>query len=151
VTLSLKLTNNITTSHTHNWLALSHDKKNIYGAGDGGWTSYLVISPTTLGNESFVNMTGDCSSIISGGNRGIFVLGSTKPPYAVYGDEFGRCTNVIAVDGSGAVTSVVQNISHYSNSGVHGTAFDLDEEYLYSADDKANSIGRTSGIPPQVC
>lgn len=48
--------------------------------------------------------------------------------------------NVHSVDDTGAIKENIQNYEYAPHSGVHGMVFDPKEEYLYSADMKANGI-----------
>ncbi|KUI57331.1 Carboxy-cis,cis-muconate cyclase [Cytospora mali] len=134
-TLSLDLVKNISSHSSHLWLALSHDKANLYGVEEGGWASYKVKNGTDVDYETSVASDGNCST-----TRGIFIIAAEKPPYNVYADPFGNCANVVSVDETGTLDSNLQNISYYSGSGVHGMALDPAGDYIYAADDSGNAI-----------
>ncbi|KAL1616532.1 hypothetical protein SLS56_011370 [Neofusicoccum ribis] len=133
--LSLTLTKNITANAAHAWINLSHDKKNLYAVEDGGWDSYTVDNSSSLTHNSYIPISGNCST-----TRSIFVLSATKAPYNVYGDPFGNCANVLSVDEDGALAAVAQNISYGTDSGVHGLAMSPDGAFVYSADDSGNAV-----------
>lgn len=137
-TLSLTLAANISAHDAHAWIAFSHDKRALYAVEDGGWTSYSVDNATSLTHTATVPMGGaNCSS-----DRSIFILGAKEPPYAVYGDPFGDCANVLSVDGeTGALDAVAQNVSYTTGtSGVHGMAMSPDGRFVYAADDSGNAV-----------
>ncbi|KAF9631847.1 putative carboxy- -muconate cyclase protein [Lasiodiplodia theobromae] len=150
--LTLTLAANISAHAAHAWINFSHDKKALYAVEDGGWTSYSVDNASSLTHTATVPLGGaNCSS-----DRSIFVLGSHAPPYAVYGDPFGNCANVLHVDAdTGALAEVAQNVSYASGSGVHGLALSPDGRFLYSADDSGNAVwthevDATTGLLTQV-
>ncbi|OMP89293.1 Carboxy-cis,cis-muconate cyclase [Diplodia seriata] len=137
-TLSLSLAANISAHAAHAWIAFSHDKRALYAVEDGGWTSYRVDNATSLTHTATLPLTGaNCSS-----DRSIYVVGAAHPPYAVYGDPFGDCANVLSVDAdTGALADVAQNVSYTTGtSGVHGMALSPDGRFLYSADDSGNAV-----------
>lgn len=82
-----------------------------------------------------MDIAGNCSS-----THGIFIVAADRAPYNVYADPFGNCANIIGVDESGTLSTNLQNISFYSDSGVHGLAFDPTGQYIYAADDSGNAI-----------
>lgn len=97
--------------------------------------SYAVENGTDLNYDTSIAISGNCST-----TRGIFIIAANKAPYNVYADPFGNCANVLGVDSTGTLNANLQNISYYSGSGVHGMAFDPTGDYIYAADDTANTI-----------
>lgn len=81
----------------------------------------------------------NCSAKVS-----ISVVASSAPPYAVYGNSWSgsdaSCGVVMSVDSNGALSTVIQNFTYASDTGIHGTALNPEQTYLYSADDKGDSI-----------
>lgn len=47
---------------------------------------------------------------------------------------------MISVDSSGALVSIVGNITYQSGAGVHGLALSSDNKFVYSADDMGNAV-----------
>ncbi|ROV86992.1 hypothetical protein VSDG_10090 [Cytospora chrysosperma] len=137
-TLTLDMVKNISSNLAHSWVALSHDKANLYGVQLGGWASYTVENGTDLTYDTSLAIEGNCTESL--GTRGIFIIAADKPPYNVYADPFGNCANVLSVDSTGTLEANLQNISYYPGSGVHGMAFDPTGDYIYAADDLGNSI-----------
>lgn len=99
------------------------------------WASYTVEDGTDLSYDTSIAMSGNCST-----TRGIFIIAADKAPYNVYADPFGNCANVLGVDPVGTLETNLQNVSYYSDSGVHGMAFDPTGNFLYAADDMGNTI-----------
>lgn len=116
-----------------------HDKKNLYGNGYNTgpyFYSYSVNNATSLTHDTTLSM--NCSA-----EESISVLAETVEPYAVYGNSFGddaSCGAVMSVDSTGALYEVIQNYTYSSDSGIHGMAYNLNQTYIYSADDSGNSL-----------
>lgn len=75
--------------------------------------------------------------------RAIFLLAAKKPPYNVYGNPFydyAGFGNVFSVNEFGGLEANIQNYEYLPNTGIHGMVFDPAEEYVYSADLRANKI-----------
>lgn len=73
----------------------------------------------------------------------IFVTASQISPYSVYAVPFGgsaSCGTVLSVSSNGTLSHVAQNYTYLPTSGVHGLAFSPDGQFMYSADDSANSV-----------
>ncbi|KAF2471767.1 carboxy-cis,cis-muconate cyclase [Lindgomyces ingoldianus] len=141
LTLDLIYTTN--TSISSSWIALSYDKKNLYGTGWGSSTpsfvSYALGGGTNIQYSTTLPLGGNCSST----TKPIFIVAETKKPYTVYGVPFGGsagCGSVMSVDKNGALNQVIQNLTYLSTSGVHGMALNAENTFIYSADDSANSI-----------
>ncbi|KAI8965206.1 carboxy-cis,cis-muconate cyclase [Daldinia sp. FL1419] len=124
------------------WLALSHDKKNLYGtdwnANEASFVSYSLLDAETIIFENRVTGDPDCR-----GGKSIFVAAYPKAPYSVYGNYFygdAKCGIVMSVDDSGTLSSAVQSYKYDDGSAVHGVSFSSDLKYLYSADDGGNSV-----------
>ena len=47
---------------------------------------------------------------------------------------------MISVDSSGALVSIVGNITYQSGASVHGLALSSDNKFVYSADDMGNAV-----------
>ncbi|QIX00924.1 hypothetical protein AMS68_006441 [Peltaster fructicola] len=126
------------------WMAFSHDRRNIYGAGMKKWNSFSVESPTKIIHQSSRPLAGHSrANNADTKTRAIFVLPEQLPPYHVIGNpfyDFAGYGNVFAVDKAGALQQNVQNFEYQDNSAIHGMVFDQQEEYLYSADMWANKI-----------
>jgi carboxy-cis,cis-muconate cyclase len=139
--LTLDLVANTSTPGSSSWIALSHDKANLYGtnyqASVPGFVSYSLSNATDITYEATVDAGGNCTA------SAIFVVADQNPPYAVYGSFFGTnagCGSVISVDETGVLEAVVQNYTYFNSSGVHGTAFSPDSKFLYSTDDPGNTV-----------
>ncbi|TVY19999.1 Carboxy-cis,cis-muconate cyclase, partial [Lachnellula arida] len=141
VALTLDLIGNSTASAASSWIALSHDKKNLYGTSYStapAFVSYTLGNATDILYNSTLDIGGNCSSA-----KAIFVTAATEPPYAVYGTLFGTsagCGSVYSVDENGALSELIQNYTYKSTSGVHGVALDSTNSFIYSADDSANTL-----------
>ncbi|KUJ21723.1 3-carboxy-cis,cis-mucoante lactonizing enzyme [Mollisia scopiformis] len=143
--LTLNLIQNLTVSTASSWIALSHDKKNLYGtalsSGSSAvpaFVSYALGNATDITYSNLVDLGGNCSS-----SKAIFVMAATESPYAVYGTPFGGtadCGAVISVDESGVLSELIQNYTYKSTSAVHGLAMNTQNTFLYSADDSGNTL-----------
>ncbi|KAG4421100.1 hypothetical protein IFR04_005743 [Cadophora malorum] len=133
---SLTLVNNITSnSSSSKWIAIDERKQNIY-VGDGAlYDSYAITNSTSLEYSSSVALLGSCSNAN-------YLITSTASPYFVFGAPYstGCAGNVISVDSSGALVSIVGNITYQSGAGVHGLALSSDNKFVYSADDMGNAV-----------
>lgn len=84
-----------------------------------------------------LQMGGNCTS------TAIYVVAATEPPYAVYGTPFGNsanCGSVMSVDENGSLAKVIQDYTYSNTSAVHGMALDRSNSYIYSADDRGNTL-----------
>ncbi|TVY59276.1 Carboxy-cis,cis-muconate cyclase, partial [Lachnellula cervina] len=141
VALTMDLIGNYTASAASSWIALSHDKKNLYGTSFStapAFVSYTLGNATDILYNSTLDIGGNCTS-----SKAIFVTAATEPPYAVYGTLFGSnadCGSVYSVDENGALSELIQNYTYKSTSGVHGMALDSKNSFIYSADDSANTL-----------
>lgn len=129
------------------WMTFSHDRKAIYGAAMKKWSSFAVKSPTEITQSASHPMLHDPKASSADTNtRAIFLLAAQKPPYGVYCNPFYNHAghgSVFTVDpsASNALAENVQNFEYQPNTGIHGMVFDpKNEEYLYSADLKANKL-----------
>lgn len=109
------------------------------------WSSYAVSKPDTISHSTSVPFGAPVEEahLPEKNTRAIFVLAAQKPPYCVYGNTFydhALYGNVWSVDETGAIDKHVQDYEYAPHSGVHGMVFDPKEEYLYSADMKANGV-----------
>jgi len=125
-----------------------HDRKAIYGAAMKKWSSFTVNSPTEITQSASHPMLHDPQASSSETNtRAIFLLAAQKAPYGVYCNPFYKHAghgSVFTVDesNSNALKENVQNYEYQPDTGIHGMVFDpKNEEYLYSADLKANRSG----------
>ncbi|TVY75964.1 Carboxy-cis,cis-muconate cyclase [Lachnellula suecica] len=139
--LTLELIGNFSANAASSWIALSHDKKNLYGtsftAATPSFVSYTLASATDIIYNTTLEI-GCNSSAVS-----IFAIASSEPPYAVYGCPFvgaSNCGAVMSVDENGVLSEVIQDYSYNTSSGVHGMAFDSANDFLYSADDSGNAL-----------
>ncbi|RDW94631.1 hypothetical protein BP5796_00394 [Coleophoma crateriformis] len=139
--LTLDLVGNMSTNAASSWIALSHDKKNLYGTSSNiptGYVSYTLNNATDIVYDTNVTIGGDCQS-----SKAIFVVAASEPPYAVYGSPFGGtadCGSVMSVDANGVISGMQQNYTYSSSSGVHGMAFNPANTFLYSSDDSGNAL-----------
>jgi carboxy-cis,cis-muconate cyclase len=152
------------------WMTFDHARKTIYGASMKKWASYSVEpaepgTPPVIKQTASHPMTHDRTSFSSAlsalkitsntlpltaqaslattNTRAIFLLAAQKPPYCVYGNPFydhAGSGSVYSVNETGALASNIQNFELLPHSGIHGSVFDPAEEYLYSADLRANKI-----------
>lgn len=109
------------------------------------WSSYAVTQPDAITHSKSVPFGAPVEEahLPEKNTRAIFVLAAKKAPYCVYGNTFydhAFYGNVWSVDSTGAIDKHVQDYEYAPHSGVHGMVFDPKEEYLYSADMKANGI-----------
>ncbi|KAH6653218.1 Lactonase, 7-bladed beta-propeller-domain-containing protein [Truncatella angustata] len=146
--LTLELVANTSVPVAGSWLALSHDKSNLYStayqASSPAFVSYSVANATSITHDVTVPAGGNCTA------SAIFAVADPNPPHSVYGAFFGSnagCGAVLSVDESGRLESAVQNYTYSSSSAVHGTAFSPDSKFLYSADDSGNTLW-THSIDP---
>jgi carboxy-cis,cis-muconate cyclase len=123
----------------HPWISFSYDKASLYAGETDGFASYTIDNATSLSYKKSVPLGGTCSQKIAGFGA-TYVLPSQRAPFTVYGAPFGSCINAMSVEPDGTLTSVVQNVTLDSTSGIHGLAMGPDGEFLYSADDSANGI-----------
>ncbi|KAL2755964.1 hypothetical protein ACRALDRAFT_1081994 [Sodiomyces alcalophilus JCM 7366] len=145
LTLTLVKRTEIPHDEPISWMTFDHAKKNIYGAAMKKWSSYAVKSPTEIVHEASHPMTHDPQASSSETNtRAIFLLAARQPPYAVYANPFyhhAGAGTVFPVTPSGALAP--EPVHHFPldpHSGIHGSAFDPTETYLYSADLRANKL-----------
>jgi carboxy-cis,cis-muconate cyclase len=108
------------------------------------WTSYSVTSPQTIERNASHPISGHplAASAITN-TRAIFILAAQTPPYAVYGNPFydhAGYGNVYSTTLTGGLGENIQNYPYDENSGIHGMVFDPNEEFLYSADLRANKL-----------
>ncbi|KAJ4250433.1 hypothetical protein NW757_007264 [Fusarium falciforme] len=127
------------------WMTFSHDRKAIYGAAMKKWSSFAVESPTSITHQVSHPMQHDANASLATTNtRAIFLLAANKPPYAVYCNPFYDHAGHGAVFTTDSTTKAlkenVQNYPYQPNTGIHGMVFDPKEEYLYSADLRANKL-----------
>ncbi|KAH9889669.1 hypothetical protein F4778DRAFT_773283 [Xylariomycetidae sp. FL2044] len=141
--LTLELVANTSTPAASSWIALSGDKKHLYGnsynAETPTFVGYTLANASSIAYDTAVAAGGECNA------KGIFVLADPNPPYAVYGNFFSGsatadCGSVMSVTDDGALGETIQNFTYASGSGVHGTALSPDSRFLYSADDGGNAI-----------
>ena len=111
------------------------------------WSSFTVNSPTDIVPSASHPMLHNPQAASPDTNtRAIFLLAAQKEPHAVYCNPFYNHAghgSVFTVDNgsSGALKENVQNFPYQPNTGIHGMVFDpQNEEYLYSADLKANKL-----------
>jgi len=109
------------------------------------WTSYKVTSPKSIERNASHSLSGHpLASSATTNTRAIFILAAQKPPYAVYGNPFydyaGYGNVYSTVPTTGGLAENIQNYTYDENSGIHGMVFDPNEEYLYSADLRANKL-----------
>ncbi|ROV86727.1 hypothetical protein VMCG_10943 [Cytospora schulzeri] len=105
-TLTLDMFENISSNSGHSWIALSHDKANLYGVeigGQGSSTSAMTPPKPSVGTAA---------QLMASSN--------------VYADPFGDCANVIGVDSTGTLDANFQNISYYSGSGTTIWTYEVD-------------------------
>ena len=108
------------------------------------WSSYSVNSPTSIERSASQPLTGHPLAASGLTNtRAIFVLAAKKPPYAVYGNPFydyAGYGNIYSTTSDGGLDKNIQNYPYDDDSGIHGMVFDPNEDYLYSADLRANKL-----------
>lgn len=151
-TNALSLLKNSTAATAHQWLALSHDKKNLYAsAGD----SIMQVDSYTLGDSMGTDIIHN-GTIVSGEcpTMSVHVEALQAEPYDVYAVSYGsgnNCGGVVGVDAQGVAVESVQNYTYdNSDSSLHGIGFHPNGDFLYTADKGASSvwthkIDRTTG------
>ncbi|KAJ4131655.1 hypothetical protein NW768_005848 [Fusarium equiseti] len=145
LTLKLVKRTEIPQDEPISWMTFSHDKKAIYGAAMKKWSSFAVESPTSIKHQVSHPMEHDPNASLATTNtRAIFLLAANKPPYGVYCNPFydhaGHGAVFTTDDTTKALKENVQNYPYQPNTGIHGMVFDPEEEYLYSADLRANKL-----------
>ncbi|KAK7722019.1 hypothetical protein SLS63_009300 [Diaporthe eres] len=133
-TNSLTLLKNTTTPYASQWIALSGDKKNLYGNTDSGVmdvVSYTIADDK--GTELIYNTTtaiGACKALA------VHVEANPMAPSAVYGVTYkDTCGGVASVDNTGVVVETEQNFTYPgAASSLHGIGFHPTGSYLYTAD-----------------
>ncbi|KAI1499247.1 hypothetical protein F5X99DRAFT_291229 [Biscogniauxia marginata] len=139
--LTLDLAANTSVPAASSWIALSHDKKNLYGtsftASTPQFVGYTLANASSITHDNTIAVGGNCTG------KAIFVVADHNPPHAVYGSLFGGdaagCGGVMSVE-EGVLDALVQDYTYFPTSGVHGTALSPDSRFLYSADDSGNSL-----------
>jgi carboxy-cis,cis-muconate cyclase len=117
---------------------VQYNKKNVYAVAGSAVASYSILNDTSLRFDTSILTGGNCTSV-----HEIYVEASKAPPYSVYATPFGgdaQCGTVLSVLSNGTLSSVAQNYTYLTNSGVHGLAFSPNAAFVYSADDGANSV-----------
>lgn len=109
-----------------------------------GVSSYATRSYVSRPRLSFSTNLSANASLATTNTRAIFLLAANKPPYAVYCNPFYDHAGHGAVFTTDSTTKAlkenVQNYPYQPNTGIHGMVFDPKEEYLYSADLRANKL-----------
>ncbi|KAI0383369.1 Lactonase, 7-bladed beta-propeller-domain-containing protein [Hypomontagnella monticulosa] len=139
---TLELVKKTPTDAASSWIALSHDKKNLYGtdwtAEKSSFVSYSLNGATDIQAQARIFGEGDCLGL-----RSIFVAANPMPPYTVYGNYYydnAKCGTVMSVHDNGTLKSVIQSYQYADGSAIHGTAFSPDAKIFYSADTTNNSL-----------
>ncbi|KAK1831958.1 Lactonase, 7-bladed beta-propeller-domain-containing protein [Podospora conica] len=110
----------------HSWLALSHDKKSLYGTSINATSisSYRVTSPSTVELVRTINATGNCFNTTSA-----FIQGTVVPPYTVISASWPGplwpaprgCGMSFAIDAEdSSLTEVLDTWAYTNNSSPHG-------------------------------
>lgn len=146
--LTLSLVANITTPTINSWIALSPDKKTLYGTDYAymGATNESDVVPTfpsfSIDNSSSIVF--DKSLTLPGCNgSSIWVGADPLPPHNVFGADFWTipgCGTTMSVTETGELDRVLQTFHYYPNSSIHGSAFSPDGRYFYSADTQGNAL-----------
>lgn len=137
-TSNLSLLHNISTNSSggsSKWIAIDERHDNLYVADGQYYASYSITNDTGLVYKSSVSTAASCDNIN-------YIVASRTAPYTVFGAPFdtGCGGQVISVDNSGALLSVLANVTYSNSSGVHGLAIDSSTKFIYSADDDGNAI-----------
>jgi carboxy-cis,cis-muconate cyclase len=134
-------------SSGHTWMTFNADKTILFASQRDGWTSYKVLSPTSLAQTASVTLMGTCK-----GQRirhGQTVLYASKaPPYAVYGAGRSPCGIVMNLGPDGSLGGITQNLAYEppltsssaNSSRVEGFAMSSDGRWLFSADSRGEGI-----------
>ncbi|RDW92049.1 putative carboxy-cis,cis-muconate cyclase [Coleophoma crateriformis] len=133
---TLTAANNITSiASSSKWIAIDALKKNLYVANGAQYDSYTITNSTGLEYVSSVSVDSSCSNLN-------FIVASSVSPYVVFGAPYstGCAGNMLTVDSTGALSTIVGNMTYGSGSGVHGLALSADNEFVYSADDMGNAV-----------
>lgn len=141
-TNTLSLLKNSTAANAHQWLSLSHDKKNLYGSAG---SSVMQVDSYTLGDSTGTDIIHN-STVVSGecATMSVHVEALQAEPYGVYAVAYGtggNCGGVVGVDTQGIAVDSVQNYT-YDNaaSSLHGVGFHPSGDFLYTADMGARSV-----------
>lgn len=133
---TLTLVDNITSNgDSSKWIAIDERKQNLYVGNLAQFDSYSITSSTGLEYASTVNITGGCSNAN-------YILASPSSPYVVFGAPYssGCPVQMMSVDPTGTLTSVIASATYNTNASIHGLALSPDNAFLYSADDPGNAI-----------
>ncbi|KJK61777.1 Lactonase 7-bladed beta-propeller [Aspergillus parasiticus SU-1] len=151
-TSALTVINNITTniSDGSKWIAIDEQRENIYVASGASYNSYTITSDLGLTLTSNLTISDTCANLN-------YIASSSSSPYTVFGAPYstGCSGQAITVDQSGALKSIVGNITYGNSSGVHGLAVNTDGSFIYSADDMGNAVwvhsfDKTTGAVEEV-
>ncbi|KAE8378530.1 hypothetical protein BDV26DRAFT_281056 [Aspergillus bertholletiae] len=134
---TLTVINNITTNSSDGskWIAIDERRENIYVASGASYNSYTIASNLGLTLKSNLTIPDTCGNLN-------YIAASSPSPYTVFGAPYstGCSGQAITVDQSGALKSIIGNITYGNSSGVHGLAIDADASFIYSADDMGNAV-----------
>lgn len=138
-TNSLTLLKNTTTPYASQWIALSGDKKNLYGNTDT--SAFDLVSYTIAddkGSELIYNTTTVIGTCATGA---VHVEANPVAPNAVYGVTYKDiCGGVASVDAAGVVVESEQNFTYSDSSSLHGIGLHPSGAYLYTADMGENAV-----------
>lgn len=141
-TNTLSLLKNSTAATAHQWLSLSHDKKNLYGSAG---SSVMQIDSYTLGDSTGTDIIHN-GTVVSGecATMSVHVEALQAEPYGVYAVAYGtggNCGGVVGVDTQGVAVESVQNYTYDNTaSSLHGIGFHPNGDFLYTADKGASSV-----------
>lgn len=139
---TLSLLKNSTAANAHQWLSLSHDKKNLYGSAG---SSVMQVDSYTLADSTGTDIIHN-GTVVSGecATMSVHVEALQAEPYGVYAVAYGtggNCGGVVGVDAQGVAVESVQNYT-YDNaaSSLHGVGFHPTGDFLYTADMGARAV-----------
>jgi len=131
---------NITAASGHPWLSFSYDKSSVYGGIDDGFASYLVENATSLVFSRNITIGADQCPGSKDSAGSPYVIAEQRTPFHVFGAPRDTCGAAISVDSEGTLNQVAQSFKYGESSSIKGLALDPENEFLYSADSKANGI-----------
>ncbi|KAE8420814.1 hypothetical protein BDV36DRAFT_306303 [Aspergillus pseudocaelatus] len=136
-TSTLIVINNITTNSSNGskWIAIDERRENIYVASGASYNSYTIASNLGLTLTSSLAISETCDNLN-------YIVSSPSSPYTVFGAPYsiGCSGQAITIDQSGALQSIVGDITYGNSSGVHGLAVNPKGSFIYSADDMGNAV-----------
>ncbi|KAI9934543.1 hypothetical protein ASPWEDRAFT_117557 [Aspergillus wentii DTO 134E9] len=117
------------------WIALDKKHDNLYVTNGAQYNSYSIAENKTVKYQGSASISGGC-------DNANYIVSSTAEPFTVFGAPYsnGCPGQVISVDSTGTLNSVIANISYSNSSGAHGLALSSDNKFIYTGDDMGSAV-----------